>query len=142
MLQFPGHFQKRTSAYKDKLFFYKFSLPIFEISCIQVYSEVLSKLTPRKREMAWQDNINWNEKKYPTPTQNAGERIMPLSWCVDAIVSSSFSLMPFLSCLYLLLLPVVPAFLLHVFTPRRVACDSGWSLVVVVVMAVLVLAFP
>jgi hypothetical protein len=56
---------------KTNFFLYKFS--VFEISCIQVYSEVLSKVTPRKREREWQDSINWNEKCiYPTPTQNAG----------------------------------------------------------------------
>jgi hypothetical protein len=63
---------------KMNFFFYKFS--VFEISCIQVYLEVLSKVTPRKREREWQDNINWNEKNiYPAPTQNAGARVMPLS---------------------------------------------------------------
>ncbi|KIK00154.1 hypothetical protein K443DRAFT_617632 [Laccaria amethystina LaAM-08-1] len=111
-------------AYKDELFFYKFS--VFEISCIQVYSEVLSKVTPRKHEREWQDSINWNEKCiYPAPTQNAGARVMPLSWCLDAVVSSSSSLTQFPSSPYLLLLPVVPGLPAPRFHPANGCSRRG-----------------
>jgi hypothetical protein len=43
-----------------------FFIQVFCI-CIQVYSEVLSKVTPHKREREWQGNINWNEKIYISP---------------------------------------------------------------------------
>jgi len=109
-------------VYKDKLFFCKFSLPVlFEISCIQRYYT-------RAR---WQRKmVLIRTKKKPAPTRNAGERIMPLCWYIDAVVSSS-SLSPFPRpcrhpriCYFFL---SSPAFLLPVFTQRTVARDGGWG---------------
>jgi len=67
-------------VYKDKLFFYKFLLPsvLFEISCIQRY------YTNARGQGRM---VLIRTKKKPTPTWNAGERIMPLSWYIDTIVS-------------------------------------------------------
>ena len=74
-------------VYKDKLFFYKFSLPsvLFEISCIQRY---YTKARGQGKM------VLIRTKKKPAPTRNAGERIMLLSWYIDAIVSSSLSPFP------------------------------------------------
>jgi len=108
-------------VYKDKLFFYKFSLPsvLFVISCIQKYYTN----TRGQGRM-----VLIRTKKKPAPTRNAGERIMPLSWYIDAVVSS---LSPFPRpcrvpriCYFF---PSSPALLLPVFTQRTVARDGGWG---------------
>ena len=110
-------------VYKDKLSFYKFSLPsvLFEISCIQRY------YTNGRGQGRM---VLIRTKKKPAPTWNAGERIMLLSWYINAVVSSS-SLLPFPHpchhpriCYFF---PSSLAFLLPIFTQKTVAHDGGWG---------------
>ena len=108
---------------KTNFFFYKFSLPsvLFKFSCIQRY------YTNARGQGRM---VLIRTKKKPAPTRNAGERIMPLSWYIDAVVSSS-SLSPFpRPCRHLRIcyfFPSSPAFLLPVFTQRTVPRDGGWG---------------